>query len=255
MRDLGRQRRRSRYEQEGPTRITVALFVGAIVLLLASGGLIAAMVREGTALPAATPTPSRTAILAAATASPTGVAATNTPPPATTVPPTTTGTPRPATVTATARPATPTTRPASPTPIAATTRAGGCAVALPSGFAEERAGSGYYPANDKTGFIGLDPFDTNGGQRSTADLAQSYIEGTLKVALQDFRQTASIRTDDGSRIEYTASAGGKTGRGVVVVRRIGDIACGVTLFALEGSPIRFDQTLDYLLSSLQPTRP
>lgn len=254
MRDLGRQRRRSRYEQEGPARITVALFVGAIVLLLASGGLIAAMLREGTALPAATPTPSRTAILAAVTAPPTGVAATSTPPPATTVPPTT-GTSRPPTVNATNRPATPTTRPASPTPIAATTRAGGCAVAIPSGFAEERAGSGYYPANDKTGFIGLDPFDTNGGQRSTADLAQGYIEGTLKVALQDFRQTASIRTDDGSQIEYTASAGGKTGRGVVVVRRIGDIACGVTLFTLDGSPIPFDQTLDYLLSSLQPTRP
>jgi hypothetical protein len=256
---LGRGRRRSRYDQEGPSRATVALFVGAIVLLLASGGLIAAMLRQGTALQAASPTPVRTTILAAASPHPTETApATATTPPPTAVPATVTGTPRPPTVTA-IRPATATAaataRPASPTPIPATTRAGGCALAIPSGFAEERTGSGYYPANDKTGFIALDPFDTNGGQRSTADLAQGYIDGTLKLALQDFRQTASIRTDDGSRIEYTASAGGKTGRGVVVVRRIGDIACGVTLFTLEGSPIPFDQTLDYLLSSLQPTRP
>jgi hypothetical protein len=132
---------------------------------------------------------------------------------------------------------------------------GGCAVALPPGFTEERPGGGYFPADDQTGFVGLDPFATNGGQRSTSDLAQGYIEGTLKLALQDVRQTGSIRTDDSSRIEYTASAGGKVGRGVVVVRRNGDIACGVTLFALEDSPIAFNETLDYLLSSLQFTRP
>ena len=114
---------------------------------------------------------------------------------------------------------------------------------------------GYFPADDKTGFVALDSFDTNGGQRSTSDLIQGYAEGTLNRALRDFRQTATIRTDDSSRIEYTASAEGKAGRGVVVVRRIGDFACGVTLFALEGSPIAFDQTLDYLLSSLQLARP
>jgi hypothetical protein len=257
VRTLGRQRH-SRYDGNGPTRATVALFVGAIVLLLASGGLIAAMLREGMGTQAASPTPDTTA-LAIAAPHPTDVSATITLPPPTTVPATATGTAHLATGTATTRPATTTApasaRPASPTQRPATTRAGGCAMAIPPDFTEERTGSGYYPANDKTGFIGLDPFDTNGGQRSTADLAQSYIEGTLKLALQNFRQTGSIRTDDSSRIEYTAIAEGKAGRGVIVVRRNGDIACGVTLFALEDSPIAFDRTLDYLLSSLQFTRP
>ena len=261
MRELGRGRRNG-YERNGPTRATVALFVGAIVLLLASGGLIAAMLRGGMTIQTASPTPGGTTVIAVATPAPTDIPApstTATPPPPTAVPATATGTTRPATGTATTRPATATApasaRPASPTQRPATTRAGSCAMAIPAGFAEERNGSGYYPANDKTGFVALDPFDTNGGQRTTSDLAQSYIEGTLKLALQDVRQTGSIRTDDSSRIEYTASAEGKAGRGVVVVRRIGDFACGVTLFALEGSPIAFDQTLDYLLSSLQLARP
>jgi hypothetical protein len=254
---LGKGRRRSRYDQEGPNRTTVALFVGALVLLLASGGLIAAMLRQGSALQAASPTPGGTT-LAVASPSPASAAtppATNTPPAPTPLPATATGTTRPPT--ATARPATPATpaspRPSSPTPVAGTTQARGCALAIPAGFTEER--EGYYPADDDTGFIGLDPFDTNGGQRSTADLAQGFIEGTLKRTLQDFRQTASVRTDGESRIEYTASAGGKAGRGVVVVRQFGDIACGVTLFILDDSPIPYDQTLDYLLSSLQPSRP
>jgi hypothetical protein len=255
VRNAGR-RRRSRYDfdrGDSSTRVTVALFVGALVLLLASGGLIAAMLRQDDAPRAAAPTPSGTAVIAVATPRPTDV------PPPTVAPAAATGTARPPTVTVTARPATATaptsSAPGSPTRLPTTTTAGGCAVAIPKGFTEERAGSGYYPADDKSGFIALDPFATNGGQRSTADLAQGYIEGTLKLALQDFRQTASLRTDEGSRIEYTASAGGKTGRGVVVVRRIGEVACGVTLFVLEGSPIPFDQTLDALLSSLQPSRP
>jgi hypothetical protein len=230
--------------------VTVALFVGAIVLLLASGGMIAAMLREGTAAQAASPTPSGTAVVAVATPPPAEPTATSTPPPPTAVPATATATARPATATAPAS-----ARPASPTPRAPTARAGRCALALPTGFTEERPGGGYFPADDKTGFVALDSFDTNGGQRSTSDLIQGYAEGTLNRALRDFRQTATIRTDDSSRIEYTASAEGKAGRGVVVVRRIGDFACGVTLFALEGSPIAFDQTLDYLLSSLQLARP
>ena len=128
-------------------------------------------------------------------------------------------------------------------------------MSLPSGFAEEKPGGGYYPATDRSGFVALDPFETNGGQRSTVDVTQGFIEGTLKLALQDYRQTALVQTDDGSRIDYTARAGEKNGRGVVVVRRIGNLACGVTLFVLSDSSLPFDQTLGYLLSSLQPTRP
>src|SRR5262249_55731522 len=141
----------------------------------------AAMLRQGRALQAASPTPGGTTILAATTPRPTDVVpppATNTPASTTAVPLTATETSRPPTVTATSRPATATplasARPASPTQRPATTRAGGCALAIPSGFTEERAGGGYYPADDDTGFIGLDPFDTGGGQRSTADLAQGY---------------------------------------------------------------------------------
>lgn len=258
VRDLGRPRRR-RYDEQGPNRATVALFVGAIVLLLASAGLIAAMLRQGSGTQAASPTPGGTAVVAVATPRPTDIPATNTTPPPTTVAATATGTARPATATTTARPATPTvaatSRPGSPTPRPATVQAGGCAVALPAGFSEERPGGGYFPANDDTGFIALDPFETDGGQRSTEELAQAFIEKTLRVVLRDFQQTAAIHADGQSRIEYTARAGEKTGRGVVVVRPVGNIACGVTLFALNDSPIAFDQTLNYLLSSLQPARP
>ena len=244
-------KRRSSYREPRANRGAVFLFVGALVLLLISGALIVAMLRQGAPTKASTPAPTGTVIAAASEPPPTAIPAAI----ATAVPATATGTVRPPTVAASVRPATavPIARPATPPPLMVS--AGGCAMALPAGFAEEKPGGGYYPATDRTGFAALDPFETNGGQRSTADVTQAFIEGTLKLALQDYRQTALVRTDDGSRIDYTARAGQKNGRGVVVVRRIGDLACGVTLFALSDSPLAFDQTLAYLLSSLQPTRP
>lgn len=123
---------------------------------------------------------------------------------------------------------------------------------LPTGFAEERPG--YFPATNRRGFIALDPFETNGGQRSPTEIAQQFISGTLQLALQDVRETATTRTDEGVRVEYTASAGGQPGRGVVVVRRVGEIACGVTYFVLSGTTTQFEQTLDAILASLQPVR-
>lgn len=230
-------------------RSTVALFVGAIVLLLASAALIVAMLRQGPTQANGGPPPGGTTIIAAApTVPPTAPPATSTPSPVATAP--ATATTRPATATATIRPATATAR-VTPRPPTATM--GGCAIVLPPGFVEEKPG--YYPASNQTGFVALDPFDMNGGQRSPAELTQTFVEGTLKVALQDFRQTASIRTDDGSRVEYTAQAGGKAGRGGVVVRRVGEIACAVTLFTLSDSPLPFEQTLDAILATLQPARP
>jgi hypothetical protein len=256
------KRRRISYDESQSSRGAVALFVGAIVLLLASGALVVAMVRQGASQQGADPAPTGTTLVAAApTGTATTVPATNTPPP-----PTATNV-----AAATARPATPTVRaatatvaraasPATPpraTPGPPMTIVGSCAVALPAGFAEEKPG--YYPAADDRGFVALDPFDlnggTNGGERTTAEIAQSFVDGTLKLALQEYRQTAASSTDDGSRVEYTASAGGKPGRGVVVVRRVGDVACGVTLFALNDSPLPFEQTLDALLASLQSARP
>ena len=249
------RRRRISYDESPSSRGAVALFVGAIVLLLASGALVVAMVRQGQAGDG--PGPAGTTVAAAPTVAATAIPATNTP-----SPPTPTmvavAAPRPASptvraATATvARAASPATPP-SATPGPPTASVGGCAVALPMGFAEEKPG--YYPAADDRGFVALDPFETNGDQRTTAEIAQAFIDGTLTLALQEYRQTAASRTDDGSRVEYTASAGGKPGRGVVVVRRVGDVACGVTLFALDDAPLAFEQTLDALLASLQPARP
>lgn len=249
-------RRRVAYDVPRTGRATVALFTGAIVLLLMSCGLVVAMLRQGLAAPGQSPTPAGTAVAALATAAPPTADPTNTAPPptATTA---TQGVPGP-TATVPARTPTGTARPVA-TPVAtqrpATVRAGGCALALPPAFREERPGGGYFPANDGTGFAALDAFDTNGGQRSASGLAQAFVEGTLKTALKDYRQIGASGSGDNSRVEYTARSGDRSGRGVLVVRRVGEVACGVSLFVLTDSAIDFDRTLEYLLSSLQPARP
>lgn len=259
---FARERQRSlRRAPAGMTPQAIMLIIGTVVLLLVSGGIVIWGTRGSTAPPPLT-SPNISG----------GVAATVPPLTPTTTPAPTSGatqvaTPatRPAPTGAATAATVATTRPATATrATVATTRAvasatpdrplvanGPCTLALPSGFVEERPGGGYYPASDQTGFAALDQFATEGSSRTAESLAQGFINVNLTKVLQNVRQTGAEQTDDGYRLDFTASVGGQPGRGSVYVRRFGTVACGATLYLLDRSTIPFATTREVLILSLQ----
>lgn len=232
------------------TRQAIVLFVGTALLLLVSGGIILWGSRGNAAAPATT-TPTR-AIAVAATA--TAPAATETPAPQPTATKPITPTTRLATsgtATASPRTAATATRAASATPGRPLVANGPCTMALPTGFAEERPGGGYYPASDQTGFAALDQFSTENGARSAESLAQGFLTTNLGKVLQGVQQTGAEGTADGGyRIDFTATVGGQPGRGSTYVRPFGTVACGATLFLLDRSTLPFATTREVMILSV-----
>ena len=232
------------------------LIVGTVVLLLVSGGIVIWGSRSQPAPPPPLTSPNISAGTAATPQPPT---ATATQPPTPSPTQTMTPTARPtqnsaATVTAAIpRPSSTATRAAaSATPSRPLVANGPCAVALPSGFGEERSGGGYYPATDQTGFAALDQFNTEGGARGAEALARGFVTANLTRVLQNVRQTGAEQTADGGyRIDFTASVGGQPGRGSVYVRAFDTVACGTTLFLLDRSPLPFATTREVMILSLQ----
>ena len=220
------------------TRQAALLLLGTVLLLLVSGGIVLWGSREATT-PPPPPTTTNIAAGAAATAPP-SVAPATTPPTATATTPATATVRAAATVANTTRPASATaTRAASATPTRPLVANGLCTLGLPSGFAEDRPGGGYYPALDKTGFVALDQFSTEGGTRTPDELATRFTTATLALTLQNLRQTGAESVAGGYRVDFTASVGGQPGRGSVFVRASGSVACGATVYLLDSSPLPF----------------
>jgi hypothetical protein len=220
------------------------LLAGTVLLLLISGIIIFRSSR-GAASPPPPPSVAST---------PTAVAVaidepTMTPRP--TLTPTATQAPRPTVAATTARAATTTRAAASATPQRPLVTNGGCAIALPPGFREETPQGGYYPALDQGGFAALDSFNTEGGQRTSEDLAQAFASGTLSRVIQGYRQVGAEKSGDGYRIDYVATANGQPGRGSLYFKTFGAVACGATLFTLDNSRLSFATTLDLMILSLQ----
>jgi hypothetical protein len=254
---LPRELQRSlRQEPAGLTPKAAALFVGALLLVLASIAiLVLGLRRSGTAeVGASPPVATSVAVIAAL---PTAEPDTPTPPPPTPRPPTATptraatATPRPPT----AEPPTATvpvaTAPAVATPQQPIVVHGACAVALPDGFAEETPQGGYYPARDRSGFAALDAFDTANGQRTPEELAQGFATTVLSQVIQNYRQTGAERAGDGYRIDYTATAGGRPGRGSFYLKEFGGAACGATIFTTNDSRLPFATSFNLMVVSLQ----
>lgn len=230
------------------TRQAIVLIIGTVVLLLVSGGIVLWGSRSNPTPPPLT-SPNISGGVAATVKPPTPTAipspttrVTQTVPPTTRAAPTNAATPRPATATRVA---------ASATPGRPLVTNGLCAMALPSGFAEERPGGGYYPASDRSGFAALDQFNIEGGARTPEALAQGFTTANLTRVLQDVRQTGAEQTDTGYRIDFTASVGGQPGRGSVFIRAFDTVACGATLFLLDRSSVPFATTREVMILSLQ----
>jgi hypothetical protein len=242
-----------RHEPAGLTPKVVALFAGALLLIVASVAIIGfGLRRPGAAQTAATPplAPSMTVAAAVPTVQP----ETATPPP-TQSPPTATPT-RAATATATARPPTATppagTVAAGATPQQPLVIHGACAMSLLAGFREETPQGGYYPANDQTGFAALDEFDTANGQRTPEQLAQGFATTVLSRVIQNYQQTGTERAGDGYRIDYTATANGQPGKGSFYLKEFGSVACGATLFTTNTSSLPFATSFNLMVVSLKP---
>jgi hypothetical protein len=247
---FARQRQQSlRREPAGMTRQAALLLVGTVLLLLVSGGIVLWGSRGATS-PPPPPTTTNIAAGAASTALP-ATPPTAAPPTATATPPATATGRAAATVASTARPASATvTRAASATPTRPLVANGLCVLGLPSGFTEERPGGGYYPALDKTGFVALDQFSTEGGTRTPDELATRFTTATLALTLQDVRQTGAESVEGGYRVDFTASVGGQPGRGSVFVRASGSAACGATVYLLDRSPLPFATTREGVILSV-----
>ena len=249
---LPRELQRSlRQEPEGLTAKALALFAGAAILLLTSIAIVV-FGRGSAPGPVASAPPPTATVVAALDATPTAAPETPTPPP--TQPPspftptrpaptpTTTPTPRPATATATA----------GATPQLPLVVQGGCAASLPPGFGEETPQGGYYPALDQSGFAALDSFDTANGQRTPEEIAQVFATTVLSKVIQNYQQTGAERAGDGYRVDYTATVGSKTGRGSFYIKQFGPVACGATLYTLDGSSLPFATSYNLMVVSLKP---
>lgn len=235
----------------------ILLFAGTALLLVASVGIVLGRSRPTDVIGQTDPPTVRAVgTLAATTTSPTVAA----PPPATAATsPTLAATPPASARTAATSAVRPTSPPAatatrgqpSATPGLPTVTNGGCAMSLPPGYGIESGQSGYYPANDRTGFVALDSFATSGGQTPEA-LAQGFATRTLDHALADYQQISAANLGDRYRIDYSATANGQPGQGSIYVQIFGTVGCGVTIFALDTAPGSLVTTLEVLVGSLGP---
>ncbi len=125
-----------------------------------------------------------------------------------------------------------------------------CQMTIPSGFAEDTPGSGYFPALDKTGFVTVEAPDTADGANSF-DQAVGMVLVTLVTVLPGYRQTNVARSPDTLRVDFTAPVDTGTGKGVAYFKRYGTIICGATLFLTNRSVSPFDATLRGMVATLQ----
>ena len=213
------------------------LVLGAVLLLVASAAIIVGARRGTPVTPASanaigpTPTIASPATATNAPATATGVL---------TTPPTV----------APSGPQATATRATVATPTLPTVANSGCAMGLPDGYEADPAQVGYFPARDRTGFVALDAFV--GADRTPAALAQSFANDTLSRVLTDYQQTGATDLGDRYRIDYRATADGKSGRGSTQVQVFGELGCGVTVFALDGATRSPAATFDLLVRSLLP---
>ena len=189
---------------------------------------------------AATPTP---ALDAAATQTRTLELARRATPTAPTVEPVPTDTPAP-TATRTATPV------PTATPLRQLVQAGACRMAVPAGFVEERAGGGYYPAADRSGFASLD-----WPAADSIDGAATLVRADLGRALANFRETGASRGTGNARIDFTGEAEGRPGKGTAYLIQFTRSICTATLFLVEGSAIPFDASFTLIASSMQAVDP
>jgi hypothetical protein len=159
------------------------------------------------------------------------------------------GTPAP-----TDTPAPTATRTATPAPTATPLRqlvqSGACRMAVPAGFVEERAGGGYYPAADRSGFASLD-----WPAADSIDGAAALVRADLGRALANYRETGASRGTGNARIDFTGEAEGRPGRGTAYLIQFARSICAATLFLVEGSAIPFDASFTLIASSMQAVDP
>ena len=127
---------------------------------------------------------------------------------------------------------------------------GACRTALPDGFAEEQAGGGYYPATDRSGFAALDWPDAPSVSR-----ALPLVRANLGRLLGDFQQTGLDEQPTSARLDFTATAEGRPGKGTVHLAAFGRSICVATLYLVDGSAIPYEPTLATLISSLEAIDP
>lgn len=175
-------------------------------------------------------------------------------PPTPTALPTSTPTPRP-TPTAT-RPA-PTRPAATPLPALGNTvydPTGRCRLDLPAPFVERTPGSGYFPASDRSGFVGLDAHALAGGTRSRDDVVNAALRGVHALVV-DYGQSAANWQGDTLRVAFTGGLLNLNGQGTVYFRQFGDTICQLTFFVLDIAPQAREKVLDPLIASLQLVDP
>ncbi len=161
--------------------------------------------------------------------------------------------------TATALPPTTTpTLPRVPTPTTAPARtghvsdaSGWCWVTLPGGFAEDTPGSGYFPATDGTGFVGLDN-PTARDPVSDATTAAGTMSATLAGLLDGYTAADPTLDDAGAAVTFTASASGQPGHGSIIARPFAQQICVLSFFALDRSSLDFSTQLLALRETFSP---
>lgn len=138
----------------------------------------------------------------------------------------------------------------SPTPQGQSVQFGACRMTAPVGFIEERAGGGYYPASDRTGFAALD-----WPEASTLDSAIQIVRADLRKLFSDFSETALDRQPNSARLSFTGSATNRPGQGAAQIVVAGATGCAATLYLVSGSPIPFDSSFRTMVSTLQAVDP
>jgi hypothetical protein len=124
---------------------------------------------------------------------------------------------------------------------------------IPTGFAEDSPGSGYFPAHDGSGFVALDAPDTAGGA-NTFDQALATVLASLATVLPGYQETNVTRSPGALRVDFVATVDSGPGRGAAYFKEFGPIVCGGTLFLADGSAVPFDATVQALVASLQAVK-
>ena len=127
---------------------------------------------------------------------------------------------------------------------------GACRTTLPDGFTEEQAGGGYYPATDRSGFAALDWPDAPSVSR-----ALPLVRANLGRLLADFEQTGLDEQATSARLDFTAMAEGRRGKGTMHLAAMGRSICVATLYLVDGSAIPYEPALTTLVSSLEAIDP
>ena len=123
-------------------------------------------------------------------------------------------------------------------------------MAVPAGFVEERAGGGYYPAADRSGFASLD-----WPAADSIDGAATLVRADLARVLANFRETGASQGAGNARIDFTGEAEGRPGKGTAYLIQFPRSICAATLFLVEGSAIPFDASFALIASSMQAVDP